>query len=90
MRQAGQPSERITKQDVINFKQQILEQSVLVAPSEAAQILSCSERTVHRLVREGEVHGYGRNKGSRGLRLLASELREYVKSIKIEKDVWRE
>ena len=53
-------------------------------------ILSCSEKTVHRLVREGEVHAYGRNKGSRGLRILASELRDYVDSIKIDKDKWRE
>ncbi len=82
--------ERITKQDVMTFKREILEQTVLVAPGEAAMILACSERTVHRLVREGEVHAYGRSKGSRGLRLLASELRDYVHSIKIDKDDWRE
>lgn len=83
-------NERITKQDVLNFKREILEKTVLVAPSEAATILACSERTVHRLVRDGEVHAYGRSKGSRGLRLLASELRDYVDSIKIDKDFWRE
>jgi len=81
---------RITKQDVLNFKREILEKTVLVAPSEAAIMLACSERTVHRLVRAGEVHAYGRNEGSRGLRLLASELRDYVSSIKIDKDFWRE
>lgn len=83
-------SERITKQDVLNYKREILEMTVLVAPAEAAMILACSERTVHRLVRDGEVHAYGRSIGSRGLRLLASELRDYVSSIKIDKDVWRE
>jgi excisionase family DNA binding protein len=75
---------------VLNFKREILEQTVLVAPAEAAQILACSERTVHRMVREGDVHAYGRSRGSRGLRLLASELREYVRSIKIGPDTWRE
>lgn len=83
-------NERITRSDVTTYKREILEQTVLVAPSEAAMILSCSERTVHRLVREGEVHGYGRNIGGRGLRLLASELREYVRSIKIDREVWQE
>lgn len=82
-------NERITRSDVTSYKREILEQTVLVAPSEAAMILSCSERTVHRLVREGEVHGYGRNIGGRGLRLLASELREYVRSIRVDPDVWR-
>ena len=82
-------TERITRSDVVAYKREILEQTVLVAPREAAQMLSCSERTVYRLVREGEVHGYGRNVGGRGLRLLASELREYVRSIKVDPDVWR-
>lgn len=82
--------ERITKQDVMQYKQEILEQTVLVAAPEAAMMLSCSERTVHRLVRDGEIHAYNRNRCAKGLRLLASELREYVRSIKIEKDFWRE
>ena len=82
--------ERISRQDVLAYKREILEQTVLVAPAEAALILACSERTIHRLVRDGEVHAYGRSKGSRGLRLLASELRSYVASIKIASDAWRE
>ncbi|MDR2550005.1 MAG: helix-turn-helix domain-containing protein [Desulfobulbus sp.] len=81
--------ERITRQDVSEYKREILEQTVLVATPEAASILGCSERTVLRLVRDGEVHAYGRHKGGKGLRLLASELREYVQSIKIDKDAWR-
>ena len=83
-------TERITRSDVIAYKREILEQTVLVAPREAAQMLSCSERTVYRLVREGEIHAYCRTRGSRGLRILASELREYVASIKIDKERWRE
>ena len=81
-------SERLTRQDVAAYKRELLDQTMLVAPAEAAQILACSERSVHRLVREGEIHAYGRNRGSRGLRLLASELRRYVDSIKIEKEEW--
>ena len=81
-------SERLTRQDVAAYKRELLDQTMLVAPAEAAQILACSERSVHRLVREGEIHAYGRNRGSRGLRLLASELRRYVDSIKIDKDSW--
>ena len=83
-------TERITRSDVVAYKREILEQTVLVAPREAAQMLSCSERTVYRLVREGEIHAYCRTRGSRGLRILASELREYVASIKIDKEMWRE
>lgn len=83
-------TERITRQDVRDYKREILEQTVLVAAAEAAMILSCSERTVFRLAREGEFHAYGRSKGSRGLRFLARELREYVDSIKIDKETWRE
>ena len=83
-------TERITRSDVVAYKRGILEQTVLVAPREAAQMLSCSERTVYRLVREGEIHAYCRTRGSRGLRILASELREYVASIKIDKEMWRE
>lgn len=83
-------TERITRSDVVAYKREILEQTVLVAPREAAQMLSCSERTVYRLVCEGEIHAYCRTRGSRGLRILASELREYVASIKIDKERWRE
>ena len=80
--------ERITEQDVAVYKREILEQTVLVAPSEAARILSCAERTVRRLVQEGRIHAY--NLPGRPLRLLASELRDYVRSLKIDREKWRE
>ena len=83
-------TEQITMRDVAAYKREVLEKSVLVAPNVAAEILSCSVRTVHRLVQEGELHGYSRNARSRGLRVLASELHEYVGSIKIDRDLWRE
>jgi len=83
-------NERITPRDVAAYKREVLEQSVLVTPSVAGDILSCSERTVHNLVRDGDLHGYARNKGRRGLRILAKELQEYVGSIKIDRERWLE
>jgi hypothetical protein len=82
--------ERITKNDVEIYKREVLERSMLVAPPEAARILACSERTVYDLVRGGYLHGFNRNKGTRGLRILARELQDYVQSIKIDKDKWLE
>lgn len=76
--------------DVEGYKREVLEESVLVAPAEAARILSCSKRKVYDLVKCGDLHGYSRNPGGRGLRLLAAELADYVRSIKIDKDRWRE
>ncbi len=83
-------NERITIRDVANYKREILDSSVLVAPNVAAEILSCSERTVHTLIKDGDLHGYARKKGSRGLRILARELRDYVDTIKIDKNSWNE
>lgn len=81
--------ERITRQDITAYKLEIMDQTVLVAAPEAASILSCSERTIFRMVREGDIHAYGQ-RGMKGIRFLASELREYVASIKIDRDDWRE
>lgn len=83
------PKERITRRDVLDYKREILDQTVLVAAPEAASMLACSERTIQRLVREGEIHAYGQ-RGVKGLRFLASELRDYVRGLKIEADRWRE
>lgn len=82
--------EKLSHSDVEAYKREVLEQSVLVAPAEVAKILSCGERKVYELVKSGELHGYQRNRGGRGLRVLASELRDYVQSIKIEPADWWE
>ena len=82
--------ERITRNDVEVYKREILSTTLLVAPREAAKILSCSERTVRDLVRCGHIHGYNRTRGTAGLRILARELQDYVQSIKIDKDAWLE
>lgn len=83
------PRERITRRDVLDYKREILDQTVLVAAPEAATILSCSERKVYMLAREGKLNAYG-SPGIKGLRFLASELRDYVRGLKIEADRWRE
>ena len=80
--------ERITRQDLLDYKREILDQTVLVAAPEAASMLACSERTIHRLVREGDLHAYALR--GRGLRLLASELRDYVRGLKVDRERWRE
>ena len=82
--------ERITMRDVREYKREVLDQTVLVTPAVAAEILSVSERTVRRLVRDGEITGYARQRGSRGLRILARELKEYVDSIRVERESWIE
>ena len=81
--------ERITRQDLLDYKREILDQTVLVAAPEAASMLACSERTIQRLAREGRIHAYG-SPGVKGLRFLASELRDYVRGLKIDREVWRE
>lgn len=81
--------ERITRQDVLDYKREILDQTVLVAAPEAASMLACSETKIQRLVREGRIHAYG-SPGVKGLRFLASELRDYVRSLKIDREKWRE
>jgi excisionase family DNA binding protein len=84
------PRERITRKEIDGYKREVLEQSVLLAPQDVSKILSCSDSTVYRLVRSGRLTGYGENRGTKGLRILAAELRDYVKSLKINADEWRE
>lgn len=82
---------RITVEEIEIYKREVLEQSVLVTIPAAAQVLSVHPRTVKRLINDGEIHAYNRRGGgSLGTRLLASELREYVRSIRIHPDTWKE
>lgn len=82
-------SEETTKQ-ITHFKQELIEQTVLITQQDAAKILDCSVPHVTALIRNGCLHAYCRNKGSRGVRLLASELMEYVRSLKIDKENWND
>ena len=79
--------ERITRKDLDQYKQQILDQTVLVRLDEAAAILAVSPDTVRRRVDAGKLTPYNDDSGrsnSKGLRFLASELREYVTSMKAQ------
>lgn len=83
-------NERITKQAALAFKQDILEQTMLINTAEAATMLGCSERAVIELVRDGQVHAYNRNGRAKGVRLLASELKECIHSLRIDQEKWQE
>ena len=85
--------ERITRQEIETYKREILEQTVVVTIQDAAKMLSCSPGTVRGLIRDGFItqhnrHGAGRS--CNGTRILAAELRDYVRSIKIDREKWGE
>lgn len=84
------PRERITRVEIDGYKREILEQSVLLSPQDVSRALSCSERKVYDLVRSGRLTGYSENRKVKGLRILAAELRDYVQSLRIAADDWRE
>lgn len=88
--QVAVPDRRITRLEVGIYKREILEQTVLVSVREVAMILGCSVSNVYRLVQTGRLNGYSKNRKSKGLYLLLSELRDYVRSIKVDADEWRE
>lgn len=80
----------ISRNDVEKHKQRILDQILLINPAEAATVLACSPRTVHNLIQANELTGYNNSgPGTKGVRLLAAELRDYVNSMKIDQDEWR-
>lgn len=80
-------NEQTTKQ-ITRFKQELLEQTVLITRYDASKVLDCSVSHITDLIRNGCLHAYCRNKGQRGVRLLASEVIEYVRSLKIDKEYW--
>lgn len=84
------PRERITRLEIEGYKREILERSVLFSPQDVGKVLACSERKVYELVRSGRLTGYSENRRTKGLRILAAELRDYVESLKIAADEWRE
>ena len=81
---------RITGSDIEAYKIRILDEIMLVSMDDAAVILSCSVRTVYNRIQCGDLTGYNNNSaGTKGVRLLASEIRGYVQSMKKTKDDWR-
>lgn len=91
MSEVTMPRERITRGDIDAYKREVLEQSVLVPAREARVVLGgCSPRKLYQIMEDGHISGYNQSPRSKGLCFLASELRDYVRSIKIDKDTWRE
>lgn len=77
----------ITRNDIERHKREILDQCMLVNIEDAATILSCSKSTVYRKISEGKIGAYNDTGAfTRGTKLLASELRDYVKSSRLTLD----
>lgn len=77
--------ERITRADVSNYKREIMEAAVLVTVETAADMLSVSKSTVHRIIEEGRITPYDRTgRITPGVRLRAADVRDYVRSIRID------
>lgn len=74
--------ERITRRDIDQYKREILDQTVLVRLDEAAAIMAVSRSTIIRRVEEGKLNPYNDNHTRKGMRFLASELREYIRQMK--------
>lgn len=76
--------ERISRAEIVAYKQQTLERTVLIRLEEAAEILAIHPRTLQRRVEEGRIVAYNDNRTSKGVRFLASELRRYVAEMRID------
>ena len=79
-------NERITRKEINDYKREILEQTVLVSLSETAIILAVSESTVSRRAAEGRLVPYTDNSTRKGIRFLASDLRQYVRDMREQAD----
>ena len=76
--------EQITRAEVAAYKREILEATVLVTVDVAAEILSVSTKTVHKIIEEGHLTPYDRRgRVTPGVRLRAAELPLYVKKIRV-------
>ena len=78
------PKSKITRAELTAYKKEILEKSVLVDEHTAARILAISTRTLRRRVSEGRIPAYTDNESRRHMRFLASELRDYVKEMRLD------
>ncbi|MDO8945043.1 MAG: hypothetical protein Q7U75_17815 [Desulfobacterales bacterium] len=73
---------RITRQEIDDYKREILNKSVLVTLDDAAAMLSVSPRTLRRRVEEGMIATYSDTPDRENTRFLASELSEYVRRMR--------
>ena len=78
---------KINQTDVNNYKKETLQGSVLVSVDVAANILAVHPSTVYRYIQEGRISSYnGSTSRSKGVRILANELKEYVRSIRVDRE----
>lgn len=81
----------ITRNDVETYKREILDRVVMVRLPEVATALGCSRRSAYNLVRAGKLRGYSTSgEISKGIRVLASDLLEYVTAMRIDSSRWLE
>ena len=76
--------ERITRQDIRAFKDSFLKKNMLFKVEDAAEVLAISPRTLHRRIDAGDIIAYNDNKTGKGVRVLAADLEEYRKNMKID------
>lgn len=79
----------VTKYDVEQYKRDFLDSTVLVSSRVATQVLSRSARSLNQLVEDGKITAYAEGKASCGRRYLASELRSYVESLRVDVEEFR-
>lgn len=75
---------RIPLREVESYHREILEQSVIVTTKTAAAMLAVTPRTVCNYVRQGKLQGHSISPGSKGLRILASSLRDFVRNNRLD------
>jgi len=84
---------RIPPQAIELYDREVLEQTTLLTLEQVADRINFSKSTVRTLIRTGELSAYSRHgtRGScNGLRVLAADLSEYVRSIRVDRDKWGE
>ena len=72
----------ITRKEIEEYKQKVLEQTVLVRLEDAACMLAVSPKTMLRRVEEHKIPSYTDNSTCKNIRFLASELKQYVKEMR--------
>ena len=74
----------ITRVEIDSFKREILESCTLLRLKDAAKVLAVHPTTVLRRIEEGKIAAYGDNRSRQHLRILASDLRDYVREMRLE------
>ncbi len=81
---------RFSQNEIDGTRQRYLKDLFLFSVPEVARILSCSDRTVFRLIRDGKLMAAGGRPGNKGIRITGNSLKDYINSITIDPDFWKE